>query len=230
MQLNRRKLLKFLGLGGLGAGSILTLPRLTEVNAKDLRNQLHEILGDNLIVSTIEEQKSQLTALGVGGYRDFELRWTGWKGAVDNLSQVGQWLAYGIPGTKAEGVYFYSSIPGYSGRFSKGESFNIALRPWQIYITYEISEEEKEFEKQKAYEILLMEIDRFHQPLKSFFLFKGHNRNGYHQEILESEVSVQESLQQAVADYDSNPENFPFLFYKDAPYRTKPLAMLYPLR
>jgi len=144
---NRRWFLKLLGIGGVGASTSL----IVKADPKPLPSK----------------SEFQNPPENEHEYRGFKIMWTGWKHSFDSGKIVGQWLAYSLvvghvfpPAAYAmDYVYIYSSAPGASGQYQKGDCFDISVKPWQEYLNHDSSPEEFEIEKKQAYDILKAQID-----------------------------------------------------------------------
>src|ERR1044071_3642843 len=85
-------------------------------------------------------------------YKDFEIYWTGWKQFPDSIKICGQWVAHSKKKMWGEFGYDILNIcanaPNKCGadQFLIGATFNIS---GGLYV--ESTDEEKEFEKSKAY-------------------------------------------------------------------------------
>jgi hypothetical protein len=200
--INRRKLLKLIGAGSIGA----TLGSLMKVQAS--ANNVKEL--------AIKPQP--LYGVTAERYRDFLYFWTGWKPNYDSNRLVGQWLAYKPSHTREGGyddkmVRIFSSIPGYSGQYHSGDHFNIAVQPHQVFISHETLDSIKEFEKQKAYDILIMEIDHFYNPVTGFFKYTTREKYDRRSFLIETEVSVQQKIARSLTDGSAR-----YLFPKELGY------------
>lgn len=185
----RRNLLKsLLALGGLGL-SIIPL-KARSVGASVVEPVVTHTLNNN----------DWLNETYV--YRGFTVGWTGWKPSVHDFSiggskLVGQWIAYKHG---SHPIWIYSSAPGASGVYKKGDIFDITRKPWQFgtYVFNNRFPNILEFEKKKAKEIIELEIDFYLQP-KSVFYYR---KNGNTFTIQEQGSRVQHILE-GVEDYSS---------------------------
>ncbi len=64
----------------------------------------------------------------VGAWR---IRWTGWKSSCMSADIAGQWIGW----REDPEILLYSSTPGLSARFRRGEIFDISIQPWQQRLT-----------------------------------------------------------------------------------------------
>jgi hypothetical protein len=63
----------------------------------------------------------------------WNLRWTGWKTAMDHVMLAAQWVAVSASQTYA----FCSSTPGEARKYSRGERFDIMPQPGQLFLSME---------------------------------------------------------------------------------------------
>src|SRR5208337_3136996 len=93
-------------------------------------------------------------------FRGWTFFWTGWKPAYPTDVYVGQWCAFeGVDKRDLKSRHFYSSYPGASGAYFPGYLFDISIKDWQKYVTWETSEAEKERYRLECLKELMRLID-----------------------------------------------------------------------
>jgi len=99
-------------------------------------------------------------------YREYKIKWTGWKLTQKDDTAVGQWVAYPTtskapPGSPVDmsRPYLYSSTPGCYGSVPRGGTFDIAKRQGQVVVLSTTRPEIKAREMKKAGRKLIKMID-----------------------------------------------------------------------
>jgi len=125
--MNRRELLKKLGLGG-GAVVAMAAPALMAVE------------------SSVESSVLQLK------FNGWDVRWTGWK-TIPNQNEIsGQWIAFNPDHMNDWG--FYSSWPGAVSQVLPRHVYDLRILPDQVIPTKFTSESELEWMKNECLERL----------------------------------------------------------------------------